>query len=132
MRAYHYARALEDLIKEDPKNEEQIMRHFFETIEKNGHEYLLRKVLRSFIRLNQRAVKLSTIEVVTAEPIADTEVQKILKQSPFNKILTTSHKRVARTVDDTLIGGIIVRTGSERVDNSYKRALTELYQHITN
>lgn len=132
MRAFHYARALEDLLKEEPKNEEEILRNFFETIEKNGHEHLLKKILRSFTRINQRNLKQSTIEVVTAKPIAETEVQKILKQSPFNKILTTSHKRVARTIDESIVGGIIVRTGSERVDQSYKRALTELYQHITN
>ena len=69
--------------------------------------------------------------MVTATPIAEAEVQKLLKEERFSKILSKDHRHVARKVDETIVGGTIMRTGSERVDGSYKRALIDLYQDIT-
>lgn len=132
MRASHYAHALQSLMRAKPQEQDSILEHFFEVIKKNDHEHLLKKIVRSFARLHERELKQSTIEVVTVSAIHENEVQQILKKTPFSKILTTSHKRVDRKVDDSIVGGVIVRTGSQRVDASYKRALTELYQHITN
>ncbi len=131
MRAAHYAHALEELLKAHPEKESELVERMFTVVHENGHDHLLKKILRSFTRLHERDAKKSTIEVVTATPIAEAEVQKLLKQDPFKKILSADHKHVKRTVDETIVGGTIVRTGGERIDTSYKRALIELYQHIT-
>jgi ATP synthase F1 delta subunit len=131
MRAAHYAHALEELLKESPAKETELVERLFTVIKENGHEHLLKKVLRSFTRLHERDLKKSTIEVITATPLPESEVVKLLKKAPFSKILTADHRHVSRKVDDSIVGGAIVRTGSQRIDQSYKRALIELYQHIT-
>lgn len=131
MRASHYAHALHQLLREQPSKESELIKQTLKTVHENGHDHLLHKILRSFTRLEERSSKRHTIEVVTSAPISETDVQKILKKDPFKKILSADHKHVKRTVDDSIIGGVIVRTGAERVDTSYKRALIQLYQHIT-
>ena len=131
MRAAHYAHALEELIKEQPAKEVEFVERLFTVMHENGHDHLLKKVLRSFTRLHERDQKKTTIEVITATPVTEGEVVKLLKNEPFSKILSKDHRHVARKVDETIVGGTIVRTGSERVDASYKRGLIELYQDIT-
>ena len=131
MRAAHYAYALEELLREEPTKETELVDRMLTVVHQNGHDHLLKKILRAFTKLHDRHIKRSTIEVVTATPITEADVQKLLKSEPFKKILSADHKHVKRTVDDSIVGGTIVRTGAERVDTSYKRALIELYQHIT-
>lgn len=131
MRASHYAHALDELLKENPKKESELLERLLQIVHENGHNHMLKKILRSFTRLHEQSAKKNTIEVISDKPISETDVQKILKKEPFKKILTAEHKHVKRSVDDSIIGGIIVRTGGERIDTSYKRALIELYQHIT-
>ena len=131
MRASHYARALLELSKDEPKNVDTLVERLWQLMQKNGHQHLAKKVLRAFTKMSQREEKMSTIEVITAVPIAETSVQKILKKAPFYNVLSTSHKKVLRTVDESVVGGVIVKTGSRRVDQSFKRSLSELYQHIT-
>jgi F0F1-type ATP synthase delta subunit len=131
MRAAHYAHALEELLKEQPGKETELVERLLIVVHENGHDHLLKKILRSFTKLHERDAKKSTIEVVTSSPITESEVQKLLKVDPYKRILLADHKHVKRTVDDTIVGGAIIRTGGQRIDQSYKRALIELYQHIT-
>lgn len=131
MRAAHYAHALEELLKEQPTKETELVERLLTVVHENGHDHLLKKILRSFTKLHERDAKKSTIEVVTSSPITESEVQKLLKIDPFKRILSPDHKHVKRSVDDTIVGGTIVKTGGQRIDQSYKRALIELYQHIT-
>jgi F-type H+-transporting ATPase subunit delta len=131
MRAFHYARALESLYKDDPSKENEVVERLLAVMHENGHDHLLKKVLRSFQKLHERDRKKSTIEIVSATPIAEGEVVKLLKKEPFSKILSTKHRHVTRSVDDSIVGGVVVKTGSERVDASFKRSLIDLYEHIT-
>lgn len=131
MRAAHYAHALHQLLREHPTKEAELLKQTLKAVDENGHNHLLNKILRSFSRLEERSAKKNTIEVVTSVPITEHDVQKILKKDPYKKILSATHKHVKRTVDNSIIGGVVVKTGGERIDTSYKRALIEIYQHIT-
>ncbi len=131
MRAAHYAHALEQLLKEHPESETELIERLVVVVRDNGHHHLLSKILRSFTKLHERDEKRNTIEVITATAVGETDIQRLLKSDPFKRILSTKHKHVKRTIDDSIVGGTIVRTGSQRVDASFKRALIELYQNIT-
>jgi ATP synthase F1 delta subunit len=131
MRASYYSRALRLAIKEHPHSEEKLLKQFVETVAANGHTHLLSKVVRSFEKLTQKDEKESTIVVTSATQLSEERTLELLKKEPFKHALSTSHKKVIRTVDDSIVGGVVVRTGSVRIDGSHKRALLNLYQSLT-
>lgn len=131
MRASYYAQALYELALAEKGGEEKLIRQFVETVAGNGHAHMLPKILKSYERIAEREVRKSTIEVTSAAPLSEEKVLALLKKEPFKHALTAAHKKVVRKTDDTLVGGVVVRTGAQRIDASYKRMLLDLYQSIT-
>lgn len=131
MRASHYAQALYDLSRDHVMSEEELCRKFFETLVQNGHAHTLPKILKSYERIAKKEARKSTIEVTGATSMSEESVALTLKQAPFKNLLTSTHKKVIRKTDDTLIGGVVVRTNTRVVDASDKRMLLNLYQSIT-
>ncbi len=131
MRAAHYAKALHEILKTHKQDEEKMLKHFAETVAANGHAHLFRKIIKSYERMLAKEDKATTIEVTSATPLSTDAVAALLKKEPFKHALSASHKRVERKTDDSIVGGIVVRTGTMRIDGSYKRSLLELYQTLT-
>lgn len=131
MRASTYAKALREVLRSRILDEDVAIEHFVATVRANGHEYLLPNIVKTFERLAEKEVRSETIEVTSAYPLSEDEVVGVLKQPEHRELLTASHRRVARRVDDSVIGGVVVRAGSRRVDGSYKRALLDIYQAFT-
>ena len=130
MRGKYYALALHEVLKTSPTKEETLLKHFIETVRANGHAYLFPKIIRAFEGIIAKEVKASTIVVTSAKPLTDEKVLAILKKEPFKNALSLSHKKVARKTDDGIIGGVVVRTGTTRIDASHKRALLDIYQSL--
>ncbi|MEK7118536.1 MAG: F0F1 ATP synthase subunit delta [Patescibacteria group bacterium] len=130
MRASHYAQAFHELTVSRKIEDGALVKQFVATVAQNGHAHLLPKIVRSLERTLHREEKKEIIEVVSARELSPTQVSDLLKQNSFKHVLSQSHKKVVRKVDETLVGGTIVRTGALRIDASYKRALFELYQSI--
>ncbi len=131
MRASYYAKALLSLVAERPEKSDEFVRRTVTLMRERGHAHLAHAMFRSFARLSRRAEEKGTIVVTTAREIGESEVAALLKRKPFSKLLTGHHRRVVRRVDDSVIGGASVSTSSMRIDGTHKRALTELYQEIT-
>lgn len=131
MRASYYAKALRAIRVEGAIPEDKLIEHFLSTLAQNGHTHMLPKILRSYARTEAKEASQSTIEVTSAKSMTEAEVQSLLKKDPFRNVLTASHKKVVRKTDATLVGGVVVRTGTTRYDASYKRMLLELYQSLT-
>lgn len=133
MRAIHYAQALYELSLAKKPDEQKLLSQFTETVAANGHTHLLPKIVRCYERIVLREARNSTIEVTSAKTLSEEAVLALLKKDPFKNVLTAAHKKVIRKTDDTLVGGVVVRTGAMRIDASYKRVLLDLYQSsITN
>ncbi len=132
MRASWYAKAIYDLVETGVMSEEKSIEHVVGVVRMNGHEYMLPKIVRAIERIAQKREKHETIEVITANELPQEEVSALLRKEQFARILSPLHKRVVRKVDETLIGGTIVKTDSVRIDMSYKSALREIYQNMTN
>lgn len=130
MRASSYAQALHELAVADKQDDGKLVKQFVATVEGNGHAHLLSKIVRSLERIEKREEKKSTIEVSSATALSPEKVAQLLKREPFKHALSASHKKVVRKVDATLVGGAVVRTGSQKIDASYKRTLIELYQSL--
>ncbi len=128
MRASWYAKALIHLAPSMP--EDELVTRLVSTLKHNGHMHMLPKIVRAYERLVSRRDRHSTITVTTERPYEQAEITQLLRQDDFAKTLTTTHKRVVRVVDPTIVGGAIVRTSKDRVDRSYKRALLDLYRSL--
>lgn len=131
MRASFYAQALYELLESRKDDREKLVGQFTETVVLNGHRHLFPKIIKAFERIEARRVKESTIEVTSAHPLSDDDVSSILKKEPFKHALSSKHRKVVRKIDSTIVGGIVVCTGTLRVDASYKRMLLDLYQKMT-
>ena len=131
MRASWYSQALYEILASHKGDEVKLLEQFTQTVVRNGHAHMFPKILRSFERLEAKKQKEATIEVTTATALSEKEVAELLKKSPFKNVLSTSHRSVVRKVDDTITGGVMVRTSTMRIDASYKRMLLDLYQKIT-
>lgn len=131
MRASWYAQALHEVLASHKGDDDRLVEQFKETVVRNGHAHMFPKILRSFERLEAKKQKEATIEVTSATMLSEEEVSELLKKNPFKNVLQTSHRTVKRNVDETITGGVIVRTNVMRIDASHKRMLLDLYQKIT-
>ncbi|MDA8596713.1 F0F1 ATP synthase subunit delta [Candidatus Pacebacteria bacterium] len=93
-----------------------------------GHETLLDDVLRGVVRILE-ADDQTAPQVLVAEK-SDYETLKADISQALQTVAAEGEPIVS--VDSTLIGGFIAEANDTRVDASYKKALRELYQNITN
>lgn len=131
MRASWYAQALYEVLLSHKGDENKLLGNFRETVVRNGHAHMLPKIIRSFERIEAKKQKEARIEVTSATALSEKEVSELLKKSPFKNALSISHRSVVRKVDETITGGVVVRTSTMRIDASHKRMLLDLYKKIT-
>lgn len=130
MRASWYSQALYEVLDSHKGGEEKLIEQFKETVVRNGHAHMFPKILRSLERLEAKKQREATIEVTSARPLSEKEVAELLRRDPFKNAITPGHRTVVRKVDETITGGVVVRTNAVRIDASYKRMLLDLYQKI--
>lgn len=131
MRASWYSQALYEVLASHKGDDVKLLQQFRDTVVRNGHAHMFPKILRSFERLLIKKDREATIEVTSVIPLSEKDVAELLKKTPFKNVLSPGHRTVIRKVDETITGGVVVRTSMMRVDASYKRMLLELYQKIT-
>ena len=112
--------ALADKLNLDP-----ITRNFLGVLARNGRKSQLQQIIRVFRRLAADHRGEATAEVVSARPLSDDQVAKLREQlksrAGRDVILET------RT-DPQILGGLIVKLGSEMIDASLKTKLNRLAQ----
>ena len=107
---------------------DQMLQNFLRLlIEKNrGSE--LREIHREFERLVAERERRLTVELTTAYELSDDEAEEITQQ-----IERASGRAVdaTRSVDESLIGGFVLRAGTMRVDASVRGRLERLRRELT-
>jgi F-type H+-transporting ATPase subunit delta len=107
---------------------DELVRNFLlVTIEKNrGGE--LREIHKEFERLVAAEERRLTVELTTANELTDDEAREIVQQ-----IEKASGRPVdaSRSVDPSLIAGIVLQAGSMRVDASVRGRLERLRRQLT-
>ena len=107
---------------------DELVRNFLlVTIEKNRAAEL-REIRNEFERLVAAEERRLTVELTTANKLSDDEAQQIVSQ-----IEKASGRPVeaSRSVDPSLIGGIVLQAGSLRVDASVRGRLERLRRQLT-
>ena len=97
--------------------------NFLGVLAKNGRKGELRNVIRAFRRLAAEHRGETTAEIVTARPLNDDQLAALRQQ------LRTRAGRdvnIDATVDPDILGGIVVKLGSQQIDASIRTKLNRL------
>jgi F-type H+-transporting ATPase subunit delta len=100
-----------------------ITTNFLGVLARNGRKGELRKVIRAFRRLASEHRGEATAEVVTARPLNDDQLAQLRQQ------LRTRAGRdvnIDASVDPDILGGIVVKLGSQQIDASIRTKLNRL------
>ncbi len=96
-------------------------------LKKRGHERLWSQVLRASYRVLEAKLKQQSVQVKVASSVS-------YDQATLRRVLDTlgaTADAYETTIDQTLIGGFTARFHGKLIDQSYKRALLNLYRKIT-
>ena len=102
-----------------------ITANFLGVLARNGRKNELRAVIRAYRRLAAEHRGETTAEIVTARPLNDDQLAALKQQ------LRTRAGRdvnIDATVDPNILGGIVVKLGSQQIDASIRTKLNRLAQ----
>ena len=112
--------AIAPQLKLDP-----ITTNFLGVLARNGRKNELRAVIRAFRRLASEHRGETTAEVVTARPLNDDQLAALKSQL---RARAGRDAAIDATVDPNILGGIIVKLGSQQIDASIRTKLNRLAQ----
>ena len=100
-----------------------ITANFLGVLARNGRKGELRNVIRAFRRLASEHRGETTAEVVTARPLNDDQIGALKTQ-----LRARAGRDVAidASVDPNILGGIVVKLGSQQIDASIRTKLNRL------
>jgi F-type H+-transporting ATPase subunit delta len=106
---------------------EELLRNFLQLTAEKGRIGEIEEIGREFERLMAREDRRLSVELTTAQELSDEEAAAIVRQ-----IEDASGRKVdaTRSVDASLIGGIVLQVGSMRVDASLRGRLEGLRHEL--
>ena len=102
-----------------------ITTNFVGVLARNGRKGELRNVIRAFRRLAAEHRGEATAEVVTARPLNDDQLGQLKQQL---RARAGRDVTIDATVNPDILGGIVVKLGSQRIDASIRTKLNRLAQ----
>ena len=110
--------ALAPQLKLDP-----ITTNFVGVLARNGRKGELGNVIRAFRRLASEHRGESTAEVITARPLNDDQLAELRQQL---RARAGRDVNIEAAVDPQILGGIVVKLGSQQIDASIRTKLNRL------
>ena len=107
---------LGDLLDEKGQN-------FVHVVGENNRFAVLPEIYQEFIRLRDDYLKVQAVEIVTARPLAAEDEKALVAKLEKKYQVKIS---VTRTIDPSIMGGVIIRIGDEVIDGSVKTNLSRL------
>ena len=100
-----------------------ITTNFLGVLARNGRKNQLRAVIRAFRRLSADHRGETTADVVTARPLNDDQMAQLKAQL---RARAGRDVTIDAQVDPTILGGIVVKLGSQMIDASIRTKLNRL------
>src|SRR5947209_12503323 len=97
--------------------------NFLGVLARNGRKGELRNIIRAFRRLAAEHRGETTAEVVTARPLNDDQIAALKAQL---RVRAGRDVTIEAEVDPSILGGIVVKLGSQRIDASIRTKLNRL------
>ena len=106
---------------------DEVFRNFLKVLAEKGRLAEVDEIQQEFERLVAEEERVLKVELTTAGELSDSEAAEIVEQ-----IARASGRRVeaTRSVDASLIGGIVLQAGSFRADASVRGRLESLRQEL--
>ncbi len=98
--------------------------NFFGVVSKNGRAFLLEKIVHEFLLEVSRRSGQINVEIVSPYKLDDDE-ERELKEIISKKIGKKKISLITQ-IDQSLIGGIVIKIGSKMIDNSIRTKLKNL------
>jgi F-type H+-transporting ATPase subunit delta len=102
-----------------------ITTNFLGVLARNGRKNELRAVIRAYRRLAAEHRGETTAEIVTARPLSDDQLAALRSQLRARAGRDVS---IDASVDPDILGGLVVKLGSQRIDASIRTKLNRLAQ----
>ena len=106
-------------------NLDPVTANFLGVIARNGRKDQLPQVIRFFRRLSAEHRGETTAEVVSARPLSDGQMKQLKAQL---KSRAGRDVAIDARTDPEILGGLIVKMGSQMIDSSLKTKLNRLAQ----
>ena len=106
-------------------NLDPITTNFLGVLARNGRKNQLRPVIRAFRRLASEHRGETVAEIVTARPLNDDQIERLKSQL---RARAGRDVNIDASVDPSILGGIVVKLGSQRIDASIRTKLNRLAQ----
>jgi F-type H+-transporting ATPase subunit delta len=106
-------------------NLDPITSNFVGVLARNGRKNQLRAVIRAYRRLAAEYRGETTAEVVTARPLGDDQIAALKAQL---RSRAGRDVNIDATVDHEILGGIVIKLGSQQIDASIRTKLNRLAQ----
>jgi F-type H+-transporting ATPase subunit delta len=100
-----------------------ITTNFLGVLARNGRKGELRNVIRAYRRLAAEHRGETTAEVITARPMNDDQLSALKAQL---RTRAGRDVRIEATVDPNILGGLVVKLGSQQIDASIRTKLNRL------
>jgi F0F1-type ATP synthase delta subunit len=110
------------------KEVESVLKSTKQLLAKKGHECLWPAILQGTLRELEKSGQDNVPQVTVAK---DTKEQSSKILEALKTLGLEADATYDVSVDDSLIGGFIVRYKDRMIDASYKRALVDLYRNVT-
>lgn len=106
------------------KHVHEVVRSFFTLIVKKGRAGILFETSKQFIVQYNKLKKIVTADVTVATPLTDTQREEII--ASVKRDIGASEVHVVEKIDESLIGGFILRVGDKQFDASIQGGLNKL------
>ena len=104
-------------------NLDPITANFLGVLARNGRKSELRPVIRAFRRLAAEHRGETIAEVISARPLNDDQLEQLKSQL---RVRAGRDVNIDASVDPSILGGIVVKLGSQRIDASIRTKLNRL------
>jgi F-type H+-transporting ATPase subunit delta len=106
---------------------DEVVRNFLRLVTEKGRGPQIEEIAREFDALYDAEQQILSVELTTAYELSDEDARGIVQQ-----IESASGRSVeaTRSVDPNLIGGIVLKAGSLRVDSSVRGRLNRLRREL--
>ena len=115
------------ILKDIAGDDEPLFTNFLRVAAEKGRAGEIEEIAAEFEKLMAREERRLTVELTTARELSDSEADAILQE-----IEKAAGRKVeaTRSVDPELIGGIVLKAGSYRVDASVRGRLERLRHEL--
>ncbi len=108
---------------------EKLTALFIHQVTKNGREYMLPEIAKSFESQLKTYKGIVPVTLITASKLADKTRELIIEK--IQKSIK-GQLEINESIDETLIGGFIVRMGNKQIDSSIARQFNNIKQQLAN